>query len=179
MYRTKVRLKLASGQSAQSVGQDFLKRFPTAGFEVRTRDEPSPGADRFVQRMGDFLTLVGLAALVIAGIGIGGGVASYLDARRTSIATLKILGATSGYIAGIYALEIGVAAVIGSVAGTGGGDRVDAVARTCAARPAAGCGRDRDRAQGHCTCARLRIAGGAGLRRPTPAARAAASRRWR
>ena len=52
--------------------------------------------------MGEFLTLVGLAALVIAGIGIGGGVASYLDARRGSIATLKVLGATSGDIARIY-----------------------------------------------------------------------------
>ena len=117
MYRTKVRLKVTDGKAPEIVGQEFLKRFPTAGFEVRTRDEASPGADRFVQRMGDFLTLVGLAALVIAGIGIGGGVASYLDARRTSIATLKILGATSGDIARVYALEIGAASLVGSLAG--------------------------------------------------------------
>ena len=121
MYRTKVRLKLTGGETPEAAGEAFLRRFPTAGFEVRTRDEPSPGADRFVQRMGDFLTLVGLAALVIAGIGIGGGVASYLDARRTSIATLKILGATSGDIARIYALEIGVAAAVGSLAGLAAG----------------------------------------------------------
>jgi putative ABC transport system permease protein len=67
--------------------------------------------------MGEFLTLVGLAALVIAGIGIGGGVNSYLEARRNSIATLKILGATSRDITRIYALEIGIAASIGAVAG--------------------------------------------------------------
>ena len=47
----------------------------------------------------------------IAGIGIGGGVASYLDARRAGIATLKILGATSGDITRIYALQIGAAAL--------------------------------------------------------------------
>ena len=121
MYRTKVRVKLAAGRTPQAAGQAFLRRFPTAGFEVRTRDEASPGADRFVQRMGDFLMLVGLAALVIAGIGIGGGVSSYLDARRASIATLKILGATSGDIARIYTLEIGTAAIIGSVAGVAAG----------------------------------------------------------
>lgn len=117
MYRTKVRLKLATGQTPQNVAEAFQQRFPTAGFELRTRDEASPGADRFVQRMGDFLTLVGLSALVIAGIGIGGGVSSYLDARRANIATLKILGATSGDIARIYTLEIGAAAVVGSLLG--------------------------------------------------------------
>lgn len=117
MYRTKVRVKLAAGVSPEAAGEAFLARFPTAGFEVRSRDAASPGADRFVQRMGDFLTLVGLAALVIAGIGIGGGVSSYLDARRNAIATLKILGATSGDIARIYALEIVAAAVVGSIAG--------------------------------------------------------------
>jgi putative ABC transport system permease protein len=31
--------------------------------------------------------LVGLAALMIAGLGIGGGTASYLEARRQAIAT--------------------------------------------------------------------------------------------
>ena len=121
MYRTKARLKLSAGQTPVAAGEDFLRRFPTAGFDIRTRDEASPGADRFVQRMGDFLTLVGLAALVIAGIGIGGGVSSYLDARRSSIATLKILGATSSDIAKVYALEIAAAAAVGSLAGLAAG----------------------------------------------------------
>jgi putative ABC transport system permease protein len=117
MYRTKVRVKLAPGESPEIVGEAFTDRFAANGFELRTRDQASPGADRFVQRMGNFLTLVGLAALVIAGIGIGGGVASYLDARRNSIATLKILGATSSDIARIYTLEIAAAALVGSALG--------------------------------------------------------------
>ena len=61
------------------------------GFDIDTADRAAPGTDRFVDRMSEFLTLVGLAALVIAGIGIGGGVTSYLEARRQGIATLKIL----------------------------------------------------------------------------------------
>ena len=121
MYRSKVRVKLATGQTPQYIAEAFKARFPEAGFEFRTRDEASPGADRFVQRMGDFLTLVGLAALVIAGIGIGGGVSSYLEARRANIATLKILGATSGDIARIYTLEIAAAAAVGSLLGLAAG----------------------------------------------------------
>ena len=121
MYRTKTRVAFAAATDAEVAGDALTARFPNAGFEVRTRDNGAPGADRFVGRMGDFLTLVGLAALVIAGIGIGGGVASYLDARRQGIATLKVLGATSGDIMRIYAIEIGAAALVGSLAGIAAG----------------------------------------------------------
>lgn len=118
MYQSKTRIAFANpAADPEAVQEQLTTRFPLAGFDFRDRDRASPGADRFVGRMGEFLTLVGLAALVIAGIGIGGGVSSYLEARRSSIATLKVLGATSGDIARIYALQIGLAAVVGSVAG--------------------------------------------------------------
>lgn len=117
MYETKTRLRFDGNYDPETVEEAVEEAFPEAGLDTRTRDRASPGAERFVSRMGEFLTLVGLAALVIAGIGIGGGVASYLEARRASIATLKILGATSGDIARIYALQIGAAALIGSAAG--------------------------------------------------------------
>ncbi|WP_293940807.1 FtsX-like permease family protein [Sphingomonas sp.] len=114
MYRAKYRIAMGPGGDAQSFADRLKKQFPSSGFELRTRDNASPGAERFVSRMGDFLVLVGLAALAIAGIGIGGGVSSYLEARRGSVATLKVLGATSGDIARVYLLQVGVAALIGS-----------------------------------------------------------------
>ncbi|MGZ5861256.1 MAG: ABC transporter permease, partial [Croceibacterium sp.] len=117
LYQTKVRVRFAGDTDPAKLKNLVESRFPDSGFEIRTRDTASPGAERFVSRMGQFLTLVGLAALSIAGIGIGGGVASYLEARRTGIATLKILGATSGDIARIYALQIGAAALAGAVFG--------------------------------------------------------------
>ena len=117
MYRTKVRIALPAARDPDATVKELQARFPDAGFEYRTRDRAAPGTDRFVGRMGEFLVLVGLAALVIAGIGIGGGVSSYLEARRGSIATLKVLGATSGDIARIYLLQVGAAALAGSAAG--------------------------------------------------------------
>lgn len=117
LYQTKYRLAFAGQQDPAQVQEALEAQFPEAGFDYRTRDRASPGADRFVGRMGEFLTLVGLAALVIAGIGIGGGVASYLEARRSSIATLKVLGASSADIARIYAMQIGAAALVGTLAG--------------------------------------------------------------
>ena len=117
MFRTKTRVALRPGLDPEASVERIEARFPDAGFEFRTRDNASPGAERFVERMGEFLVLVGLAALVIAGIGIGGGVSSYLEARRSSIATLKVLGATGGDIARIYLLQIAAAALVGSAAG--------------------------------------------------------------
>lgn len=114
MYQSKYRVAFEDGQDPEVVERALENRFPNSGFDYRTRDNASPGADRFVSRMGEFLTLVGLAALVIAGIGIGGGVSSYLEARRSSIATLKVLGASSRDITRIYALQIGAAALVGS-----------------------------------------------------------------
>lgn len=121
MFRTKTRIALARPGDPAELGNALKRQFPSAGFEIRTRDRAAPGAERFVSRMGEFLVLVGLAALTIAGIGIGGGVSSYLEARRTSIATLKVLGATSGDIARIYLLQLLAAATVGIIAGLAAG----------------------------------------------------------
>lgn len=118
LYQSKYRIAFDNASAdPEAVVEELTEAFPNSGFDFRTRDRASPGADRFVRQMSDFLTLVGLAALVIAGIGIAGGVSSYLDQRRASIATLKVLGASSRDIVRIYALQIAVAALAGSVLG--------------------------------------------------------------
>ncbi|KEO86669.1 ABC transporter permease [Erythrobacter sp. JL475] len=118
LYQSKYRIAFDNASAdPEAVEEELTEAFPNSGFDFRTRDRASPGADRFVRQMSDFLTLVGLAALVIAGIGIAGGVSSYLDQRRASIATLKVLGASSRDIVRIYALQIAVAALAGSVLG--------------------------------------------------------------
>lgn len=118
MYRSATRVRFTDPMLDPDRVVDTLKRrFGDNAFDARTRKAASPSTARFVSRMGEFLVLVGLAALAIAGIGIGGGVSSYLEARQTSIATLKVLGATSGDIARIYLLQVGAAALAGSLAG--------------------------------------------------------------
>ncbi|MFN5819870.1 MAG: ABC transporter permease, partial [Novosphingobium sp.] len=117
MFRSKYRLLLPPGTDPVATIDTLKERFPTSGFSYRQRDRAAPGADRFVSRMGEFLVLVGLTAMAIAGIGIGGGVSSYLEARRNGIATLKVLGATSQDITRIYLLQLLAAALVGSLAG--------------------------------------------------------------
>lgn len=113
LYESKYRLALRSGADPDTVSTAVREAFPNGGWEVKTRERASPSASRFIDRMGQFLVLVGLAALAIAGIGVGNGVSSYLDARRGGIAALKVLGATASLIARIYLLQVVVVAGVG------------------------------------------------------------------
>ena len=117
LYETKYRVRLNPGVTPEEAIDGLKARFATAGFEYKTRDRAAPGAVRFFERMGQFLSLIGLAALVIAGIGVSNGVASYLGQKRGGIATFKILGATSADISRIYLLQIAAASALAVGAG--------------------------------------------------------------
>jgi putative ABC transport system permease protein len=70
-----------------------------------------------VERFTQFLTLVGLTALLVGGVGVANAVKSHLDRKRDVIATLKTLGATAGRVFGIYLSQVVILALIGSVIG--------------------------------------------------------------
>ena len=67
---------------------------PEAGWEVRSRSNASPQLERTINRFTQFLTLVGLAALLVGGVGVANAVKSHIDRRRDVIASFKALGAT-------------------------------------------------------------------------------------
>jgi putative ABC transport system permease protein len=122
MFESKYRIKLPAIANPEAVAKTLQAQFPSAGWEVTDRSNGAPGTRRFIERMGQFLTLVGLASLVIAGIGVGNGVGSYLESKRASIATLKVTGADSATIFRIYMLQIltvaGVAIFFGLAVGS-------------------------------------------------------------
>ena len=115
LFESKYRLKLPMTADPGEIGDGLIAQFPHAAWEIKTRDDGAPSTRRFIERMGQFLTLVGLASLVIAGIGVGNGVASYLRGKQGAIATLKILGADSAMIFRIYLFQI-MAVAIGAIA---------------------------------------------------------------
>ena len=117
LYSSKYRIRLNPRYDAATVVKDLENAHDADGWTFKDRDHAAPGANRFIERMGQFLSLIGLAALVIAGIGVSNGVASYLAAKRGGIATLKVLGATSADIGRIYRMQVGAVALLGIVAG--------------------------------------------------------------
>ncbi|MES1984737.1 MAG: FtsX-like permease family protein [Pseudomonadota bacterium] len=117
IYETHYRVRLPAGVDPQAAIARANADAPQAGWETRDRSNGSPGTRRFIDRMGQFLALVGLTALVVAGIGVGNGVASYLDGKRPGIATLKALGASSYTIFLTYLFQIILVSLIGLLAG--------------------------------------------------------------
>lgn len=117
LYRYHYRLKLPSNVQPATVTETLNERFPRAGWQIQDRSNGAPGVRRFVERLGQFLTLVGLTALVVAGVGVGNGVTSYLDAKSGTIATLKSLGATSRLIFQSYLLQVGLVSLVAVAAG--------------------------------------------------------------
>ncbi|MGI9521897.1 MAG: ABC transporter permease [Hyphomicrobiaceae bacterium] len=87
------------------------------GFIVRDRHNPSPSIKRVLDRLRQFLTLLGLAALLIGGVGVANSVQTFVDRRRKVIATYKSVGATSSTVLGIYLTQIMIISAIGTVVG--------------------------------------------------------------
>lgn len=117
LYESKYRVRLPADANPEAVGKQLTARFPDAGWDITDSSNGAPGTRRFIERMGQFLSLVGLAALVIAGIGVGNGVASYLAGKRPGLATLKVLGADSAAVLRIYGLQILAVAAASITAG--------------------------------------------------------------
>ena len=97
------------------------KALPEAGFTVRDRRDPSPQVSRTLERLRQFLTLVGLTALLVGGVGVANAVATYIDRRRKVIAAFKSLGATSSVVFGVHLAQVLLIAGIGVVIGMAGG----------------------------------------------------------
>ncbi|WBO23407.1 ABC transporter permease [Sphingomonas abietis] len=110
LYDTRYRLRLPPGTDAAALGERFTARFPSAGWTAHTPDAAAGNLRQGIAQLGQFLLLVGLAALAIAGVGIGSGVSAYLAGKTRTIATLKVLGARSGTIAAMILAQLGIVA---------------------------------------------------------------------
>ena len=95
--------------------------FPDAGWDIRDRSDAAPGIRRFVEQVTMFLTLVGLTALAVGGVGAAQAVSAFLDRKREEIATFKSLGADGPLIFLIFFFQVmaiaSVAVAIGLILG--------------------------------------------------------------
>ncbi len=90
---------------------------PQSGYSITDRRDPSPRVTRTLERLRQFLTLLGLTALLVGGVGVANAVATFIDRRRKVIATFKSLGATSGKIFSVFLIQVMCMAAIGVAIG--------------------------------------------------------------
>jgi putative ABC transport system permease protein len=108
LYDARYRLSLPPHADATAIGDRLVARFPNAGWTARTPDGAANNLREGIAQLGQFLLLVGLAALAISGVGIGSGVGAYLAGKTRTLATLKVLGARSGTVAGMVLMQLGI-----------------------------------------------------------------------
>ena len=116
-YRLRLPDNDATDTAVRAVTVAAQAQLPEAGWEVRSRANASPALERNVERFTQYLTLVGLTALLVGGVGVANAVKGHLDRRREVIATLKALGATGGRVFGIYLTQVLVLAGLGALPG--------------------------------------------------------------
>ena len=117
IYRVRLPDNGGGDKAATALADDARVALPEAGWNIRSRHNASPQLERTILQFTQFLTLVGLAALLVGGVGVGNAVKSHIDRRRDVIASFKALGATGRDVFAIYLTQVMVLAAFGSLAG--------------------------------------------------------------
>jgi putative ABC transport system permease protein len=117
MYETRYRLILPPETDLQALEDEAERTFRDKGMRWTDSRNAAPGIEAFVDRIGSFLVLVGLAGLAVGGVGISSAIRSYLDGKTETIATLKTLGAEGGLIFRSYLWQTAILSALGIVIG--------------------------------------------------------------
>lgn len=91
--------------------------FPHAGWRMDAHSRSLPRIRTLLDRMDANLTLIGVAALLVGGIGMAEGVRGYLASRIQTIATLKCVGGDGTTIVWAYLFQLLCIGAAGIVAG--------------------------------------------------------------
>ena len=91
--------------------------FPNTGWRIRQASDAAPQVSQFIERTSLFMTLVGLTALLVGGIGVANGVRAWLAARARGIATLCCLGASQATVFAISLVQVMALAALGVLIG--------------------------------------------------------------
>ncbi|MCB1454792.1 MAG: ABC transporter permease [Nitratireductor sp.] len=112
-----VRLNDDSAAGLARFMQQAQELAPETGWRIRSRENAAPSLSRSLDRFSQFLTLVGLTALIVGGVGVANSVHAFLERKRPVIATLKSVGASGNLIFNIYLIQIMVLAMVGIAVG--------------------------------------------------------------
>lgn len=117
LVRWTYRLTLPQAQSTEEgltrIEAEAGRVLPEAGWNIRTRLNADPRFARNIERFTQFLTLVGLTALLVGGVGVANAVRGFVDRKRASIATFKSLGAPGGQVVMLYLTQVMLIAIVG------------------------------------------------------------------
>jgi len=105
-YRLILPPAMSNEEGLTRIEAEASRVLPEAGWRIRTRLNADPRFAKNIERFTQFLTLVGLTALLVGGVGVANAVRGFVDRKRASIATLKSLGAPGGQVVMLYLTQV-------------------------------------------------------------------------
>ncbi len=99
-------LALADPAAAGALAETLRRDFADAAWRTQTVESLQPRIARNADRLASYLSLAGIAALLIGGLGVGIVVDAHLRSRQRTIATLRCIGTTRRDIALICGLQV-------------------------------------------------------------------------
>jgi putative ABC transport system permease protein len=90
---------------------------PRARINVRTVADTERDFTQAVAQLADFLSIIGLIALLLGGIGVASGVNAFVSAKIDTVAVLRCLGATSRQVLALYLVQAVAMGLLGATAG--------------------------------------------------------------
>ncbi len=113
----RLRALLPRGANVAATIAALREKFPDTGWRIRDAHDAAPGVVRFIDQTSLFMTLVGLTSLLVGGIGVSGGVRSWLLSRARTIATLRCLGAKPSLVFWVCFIQVQALSAAGVLLG--------------------------------------------------------------
>lgn len=89
-------------------------QFEKQNIRVRTVEEREIDLTDAIQQLARFLSVVGLIALLLGGIGVASGVNAFVQRKIDTVAVLRCLGASSAQVLTIYLLQAAAMGLVGA-----------------------------------------------------------------
>ena len=117
LFRASYRLVLDDASAEDTLEEAAKDAWGPNGLSYRGPEEAVDGLQNLLGMLNDFLSVIGIAALIAGGVGISQASTAFLETRIPSIAAFKALGAEASTIGTAYLLQLGALALLGAFIG--------------------------------------------------------------
>jgi putative ABC transport system permease protein len=114
-------IKLRTPADADRLARQYRAELRTERVRIRTVADDEEDLNDVLSRLGRYLGLVALIALLLGGIGVGSAVVVFVRRKLDTIAVLRCIGATAGQVFAIYLLQAAALGLAGSLFGAAAG----------------------------------------------------------
>jgi putative ABC transport system permease protein len=116
-YRTLVAWATPTTAISERWVRGLRPRLDREHVRVQTAADAESNLTSAIQRLTDFLGIIGVVALLLGGIGVASGVAAFVARKIDTAAILRCLGATGPQVLTVYVTQAAVMGLVGATAG--------------------------------------------------------------